>query len=52
MKCSSPFSPTGSSHAFKENPEDNITKTKDEVAIVKKTKVCFAQTYNITKSTS
>lgn len=40
MKCSSPFNPTGSSHALNndENPEDNLTKTKDEVAIVEKTK--------------
>ncbi|GAB1865081.1 hypothetical protein CAJAP_06160 [Camponotus japonicus] len=39
MKCSSPFSPTGSSHALNNdgNPEGNITKTKDEVAIVEKT---------------
>lgn len=40
MKCSSPIkSPTGSSHALNndENPEGNITKIKDEVAIVEET---------------
>lgn len=30
---------------FKGNPEDNVTKIKDEVAVIEKTEVCFAQTY-------
>ncbi|XP_029664435.1 uncharacterized protein LOC115236253 [Formica exsecta] len=40
MKCSSPImSPTGPSHALNNdgNPEDNVTKIKDEVVVAEKT---------------